>query len=303
MNFIKFQNVSFSYENNVILDNISFEINQGESICLVGSNGAGKSTLLQLMTGLLSNYTGSITVENMPVVKKNYNKIRTLLGFVFQDFDSQLFMPTIKQDIAFGLENLDFDNIDQRVNNIAKMLNITDILNKPAFKLSGGEKKLASLGTILAIEPKCILLDEPTTGLDPQSRQNVWQMITKLQKENNMTVFLTTHYMEEVTDADYVIVIDSGEIVAKGTPATLKEKYAKNYLHITPKDKDKLVATLKANNIDFTVIADVYTVDVDKTEDALPIIDLVRDNIESFEVIKGTMDDAFIGITGKEIRK
>lgn len=149
MNFIKFQNVSFSYENNVILDNISFEINQGESICLVGSNGAGKSTLLQLMTGLLSNYTGSITVENMPVVKKNYNKIRTLLGFVFQDFDSQLFMPTIKQDIAFGLENLDFDNIDQRVNNIAKMLNITDILNKPAFKLSGGEKKLASLGTIL----------------------------------------------------------------------------------------------------------------------------------------------------------
>ena len=128
-------------------------------------------------------------------------------------------------------------------------------------------------------------------------------MITKLQKENNMTVFLTTHYMEEVTDADYVIVIDSGEIVAKGTPATLKEKYAKNYLHITPKDKDKLVATLKANNIDFTVIADVYTVDVNKTEDALPIIDLVRDNIESFEVIKGTMDDAFIGITGKEIRK
>ena len=100
-----------------------------------------------------------------------------------------------------------------------------------------------------------------------------------------------------------VVVIDSGEIVAKGTPATLKEKYAKNYLHITPKDKEKLIATLKSNNINFTVIADVYTVNVDKTEDALPIIDLVRDNIESFEVIKGTMDDAFIGITGKEIRK
>lgn len=93
MSFIKFQNVSFSYENNVILDNISFEINQGESLCLIGSNGAGKSTLLQLMTGLLGNYTGSITIENMPVVKKNYNKIRTLLGFVFQDFDSQLLCP------------------------------------------------------------------------------------------------------------------------------------------------------------------------------------------------------------------
>ena len=135
MSFIKFQNVSFSYENNVILDNISFEINQGESLCLIGSNGAGKSTLLQLMTGLLGNYTGSITIENMPVVKKNYNKIRTLLGFVFQDFDSQLFMPTVKQDIAFGLENFGFDNIDQRVNDIAKMVYIPDIIYNQSFKL------------------------------------------------------------------------------------------------------------------------------------------------------------------------
>ena len=142
MCFIKFQNVSFSYENNVILDNISFEINQGESLCLIGSNGAGKSTLLQLMTGLLGNYTGSITIENMPVVKKNYNKIRTLLGFVFQDFDSQLFMPTVKQDIAFGLENFGFDNIDQRVNDIAKMLNITDILNKPALNFPVEKRNL-----------------------------------------------------------------------------------------------------------------------------------------------------------------
>ena len=215
MNFIKFQNVSFSYENNVILDNISFEINQGESICLVGSNGAGKSTLLQLMTGLLSNYTGSITVENMPVVKKNYNKIRTLLGFVFQDFDSQLFMPTIKQDIAFGLENLGFDNIDQRVNNIAKMLNITDILNKPAFKLSGGEKKLASLGTILAIEPKCILLDEPTTGLDPRNRKVLINIIKNLDK----TKILTTHDLDMAMEiCQRVIVLSNGKIVADGNP-------------------------------------------------------------------------------------
>ena len=215
MNFIKFQNVSFSYENNVILDNISFEINQGESICLVGSNGAGKSTLLQLMTGLLSNYTGSITVENMPVVKKNYNKIRTLLGFVFQDFDSQLFMPTIKQDIAFGLENLGFDNIDQRVNNIAKMLNITDILNKPAFKLSGGEKKLASLGTILAIEPKCILLDEPTTGLDPRNRKVLINIIKNLDK----TKIITTHDLDMAMEiCQRVIVLSNGKIVADGNP-------------------------------------------------------------------------------------
>ena len=157
MNFIKFQNVSFSYENNVILDNISFEINQGESICLVGSNGAGKSTLLQLMTGLLSNY------------------------------------------------------IDQRVNNIAKMLNITDILNKPAFKLSGGEKKLASLGTILAIEPKCILLDEPTTGLDPRNRKVLINIIKNLDK----TKIITTHDLDMAMEiCQRVIVLSNGKIVA-----------------------------------------------------------------------------------------
>jgi len=215
MSFIKFQNVSFSYENNVILDNISFEINQGESLCLIGSNGAGKSTLLQLMTGLLGNYTGSITIENMPVVKKNYNKIRTLLGFVFQDFDSQLFMPTVKQDIAFGLENFGFDNIDQRVNNIAKMLNITDILNKPAFKLSGGEKKLASLGTILAIEPKCILLDEPTTGLDPRNRKVLINIIKNLDK----TKIITTHDLDMAMEiCQRIIVLSNGKIVADGNP-------------------------------------------------------------------------------------
>jgi len=215
MSFIKFQNVSFSYENNVILDNISFEINQGESLCLIGSNGAGKSTLLQLMTGLLGNYTGSITIENMPVVKKNYNKIRTLLGFVFQDFDSQLFMPTVKQDIAFGLENFGFDNIDQRVNDIAKMLNITDILNKPAFKLSGGEKKLASLGTILAIEPKCILLDEPTTGLDPRNRKVLINIIKNLDK----TKIITTHDLDMAMEiCQRVIVLSNGKIVADGSP-------------------------------------------------------------------------------------
>ena len=218
MSFIEFQNVSFSYEKSLILDNISFKINYGESVCLIGSNGAGKSTLLQLMTGLLNNYTGSITVENIPVIKKNYNKIRTLLGFVFQDFDSQLFMPTIKQDITFGLQNFGFDNIDKRVDNIAEILNIKNILDKPAFKLSGGEKKLASLGTILAIEPKCILLDEPTTGLDPRNRKNLINIIKKLDK----TKIITTHDLDMAMEiCQRVIILNNGKIVADGTPCNI----------------------------------------------------------------------------------
>jgi len=212
---VKLNKVSIRYGDRTILNELDWTVHRGEKWALSGENGAGKSTLLQLMTGLLSNYTGSITIENMPVVKKNYNKIRTLLGFVFQDFDSQLFMPTIKQDIAFGLENLGFDNIDQRVNNIAKMLNITDILNKPAFKLSGGEKKLASLGTILAIEPKCILLDEPTTGLDPRNRKVLINIIKNLDK----TKIITTHDLDMAMEiCQRVIVLSNGKIVADGNP-------------------------------------------------------------------------------------
>ena len=212
---IEVKGVTKSFDDFTALDNVTCNIAEGCIYGMVGSNGAGKSTLLQLMTGLLGNYTGSITIENMPVVKKNYNKIRTLLGFVFQDFDSQLFMPTVKQDIAFGLENFGFDNIDQRVNDIAKMLNITDILNKPAFKLSGGEKKLASLGTILAIEPKCILLDEPTTGLDPRNRKVLINIIKNLDK----TKIITTHDLDMAMEiCQRVIVLSNGKIVADGSP-------------------------------------------------------------------------------------
>lgn len=302
-NIIEIKNLRKSYKDVKAVKGIDFYVEEGKLFALLGPNGAGKSTTIDMICTALKPDSGSITVDGKSVGKDD-NAIRKEIGIVFQDnfLDPIL---TVGENISirgsfYGLKGNELKNA---VKKVCETVGITDLLKRPYGKLSGGQRRRADIARALVNTPKILFLDEPTTGLDPQSRQNVWQMITKLQKENNMTVFLTTHYMEEVTDADYVIVIDSGKIVAKGTPATLKEKYAKNYLHITPKDKDKLVATLKANNIDFTVIADVYTVDVDKTEDALPIIDLVRDNIESFEVIKGTMDDAFIGITGKEIRK
>lgn len=215
MSIIKFENVSFSYEKDMIIDNISFEINEGESLCIVGSNGTGKSTLLQLMTGILPILKGSIAIDNMPVSKKNFNKIHNVLGFVFQDFDAQLFMPTVYQDIAFAPQNYGFDSIDERVKKIAEKLNITNILDKPSFKLSGGEKKLASLAAILVTEPKCILLDEPTTALDPRNRKILIDIIKQL----NKTKIITTHDLDMAMEiCDRVIVLNNGKIVADGKP-------------------------------------------------------------------------------------
>ena len=289
-NIIEIKNLKKSYKDVKAVKGIDFYVEEGKLFALLGPNGAGKSTTIDMICTALKPDSGSIIVDGK-LVGKDDNAIRKEIGIVFQDnfLDPIL---TVGENISirgsfYGLKGNELKNA---VKKVCETVGITDLMKRPYGKLSGGQRRRADIARALVNTPKILFLDEPTTGLDPQSRQNVWQMITKLQKENNMTVFLTTHYMEEVTDADYVIVIDSGEIVAKGTPATLK-------------DKEKLITTLKANNIDFTVIADVYTVEVDKTEDALPIIDLVRDNIESFEVIKGTMDDAFIGITGKEIRK
>lgn len=241
-NIIEIKNLRKSYKDVKAVKGIDFYVEEGKLFALLGPNGAGKSTTIDMICTALKPDSGSITVDGKSVGKDD-NAIRKEIGIVFQDnfLDPIL---TVGENISirgsfYGLKGNELKNA---VKKVCETVGITDLMKRPYGKLSGGQRRRADIARALVNTPKILFLDEPTTGLDPQSRQNVWQMITKLQKENNMTVFLTTHYMEEVTDADYVIVIDSGEIVAKGTPATLKEKYAKNYLHITPKDKDKLVA-------------------------------------------------------------
>lgn len=217
MSFIKFENVCFSYENTdeKVIDNASFEIAEGECVCLVGSNGAGKSTILQLLVGLLQASKGEIKVDNVTICKKNIAEVREILGFVFQDFDAQLFMPNIYQDIAFGPTNFGYNDVGQRVEKIAEALGIKDILYKPAFKLSGGEKKLASLACVLAVNPKGILLDEPTTALDPRNRKCLINIIKNL----NKTKLITTHDLDMAMEiGDRVIVLNKGKIVADGKP-------------------------------------------------------------------------------------
>ena len=200
----------------------------------------------------------------------------------------------------YGLTRRD---LDKAIKNAARAAGISDFIDRQYGKLSGGQRRRADIARALVNTPKILFLDEPTTGLDPQTRKNVWDTIKRLQREFGTTVFMTTHYMEEAADADYVIIIDNGKIAAKGTPTELKELHAADVLKLSAIDEQKLQDVLRGNNIDFRPSPYGVEIKIARTTDALPILDLCRNNIKGFEVLNGTLDDAFISITGKEIRQ
>ncbi|MBQ1991410.1 MAG: ABC transporter ATP-binding protein [Clostridia bacterium] len=291
-----------SYKDVKAVKGIDFYVEEGKLFAFLGPNGAGKSTTIDMICTYLKPDSGEIIVDGCRV-GKNDDEIRRRIGIVFQDSVLDPIL-TVRENITlrgsfYGLKG---KKLAEAVENACKIVSITEFMDRPYGKLSGGQRRRADIARALVNTPKILFLDEPTTGLDPQTRQNVWETIAKLQKENNMTVFLTTHYMEEASEADYVIVIDDGKVSAKGTPAQLKETYAKNTLRIVPENSKRLAEYFNSNKIEFTTTADVFVVTIESTVDALKIVDSIRDNIESIEIVKGTMDDAFIGITGKEIR-
>lgn len=292
-----------AYKDVKAVNGIDFYVEEGKLFAFLGPNGAGKSTTIDMICTYLQPDSGSITVDGYNVGKDD-NEIRSKIGIVFQDSVLDPIL-TIKENVTLrgSLYGLKGKKLSNAVKKACEIVGITDIMNRPYGKLSGGQRRRADIARALVNTPKILFLDEPTTGLDPQTRANVWKTINDLQKKNNMTVFLTTHYMEEAAEADYVIVIDSGKIAAKGTPADIKENYAQNSLHITPKDETLLEETFKSLGVDFSKTAGEYVVKIKNTADALPVINKINDNILNFEVIKGTMDDAFMGITGKEIRQ
>lgn len=286
-----------SYKDVKAVKGIDFYVEEGKLFAFLGPNGAGKSTTIDMICTYLKPDSGEIIVDGCRV-GKNDDEIRRRIGIVFQDSVLDPIL-TVRENITlrgsfYGLKG---KKLAEAVENACKIVSITEFMDRPYGKLSGGQRRRADIARALVNTPKILFLDEPTTGLDPQTRQNVWETIAKLQKENNMTVFLTTHYMEEASEADYVIVIDDGKVSAKGTPAQLKETYAKNTLRIVPENSKRLAEYFNSNKIEFTTTADVFVVTIESTVDALKIVDSIRDNIESIEIVKGTMDDAFIGIT------
>ncbi|MDD4123951.1 MAG: ABC transporter ATP-binding protein [Bacilli bacterium] len=300
---IEVKNLSKSYGKIKAVNDISFYVEKGKLFAFLGPNGAGKSTTIDTICTFLKADSGQVLVNNLEIGKDD-NDIRKIIGAVFQDglLDDLL---TIEENLKFrgSLYGLRGKTLNLAVKKAMQEVNVVDLAKRQYGKLSGGQKRRCDIARALINTPRILFLDEPTTGLDPQTRKVVWETIIKLQKENNMTIFLTTHYMEEANSADYVIVIDNGKIAAKGTPIELKEQFANDKLIISSNDMQSIKEVLIENKIVFTESATNIIIKLEKTTDSLPIIQLCKKYITAFEVIAGTLDDAFIGITGKEIRE
>lgn len=292
-----------AYGNIKAVNDVNFYVEKGKLFAFLGPNGAGKSTTINMICTFLKPDEGTVYVNGFELGKQD-DAIRKSIGVVFQEslLDGLL---TVRENLCLrgSFYNLSGKELEEAVSRAAKATEIETLIDRPYGNLSGGQRRRVDIARALLHTPKILFLDEPTTGLDPQTRKNVWDTIRKLQEEHGMTVFLTTHYMEEAEDADYCMIIDDGKVVAKGTPYTLKENYAKHKVQLKPIEKETLIKQLEDMGIAYKEQADIIELTVNETMEALPILNKVSSYIESFTVIKGSMDDVFITITGKEIRE
>ena len=216
---IEFQNVSFSYGEAPVVENLTFSIKKGETVGLIGANGAGKSTIMKLMLGLITG-SGEIKVDGLPVCRENLAEVRRKIGFVLQDSDNQMFMPTVYEDMIFGPRNygLSKEETEKRVDAVLAQLGLQNLKHRHNHKISGGEKRMAAIATILAMEPEMILMDEPSTALDPVNRRTVINTINRL----SQTKLIASHDLDMILDTcQRVILLSHGTIVADGNAETI----------------------------------------------------------------------------------
>jgi len=284
------------------VNGISFSVEEGSLFAFLGPNGAGKSTTVDILCTILPPDGGKVTVDGLSLGRDNI-AIREKIGVVFQDsvLDRRL---TVAENLSirgsfYGLRG---KALADAVKNAAEAAGTGEFLTRPYGKLSGGQRRRADIARALIGSPRVLFLDEPTTGLDPQTRQAVWQTVSRLCRETGMTVFLTTHYMEEAQNADRVVILDNGVIAAEGTPVSLRRRYASDRLTLLSAKPELLAAALTEQGRAFTRETDKFLLPLESTLEALPVIEAVKPLLTGFEVTEGTMDDAFIGVTGKEIR-
>lgn len=300
---IEVQGLKKSYGNVEAVKGIDFYVEQGNLFAFLGPNGAGKSTTIDILCTLLKQDAGEVRIAGH-ILGRDDDKIRSSIGAVFQRsvLDGEL---TVLENLYIRgrFYDLSKQDLKKSVETAAEAAGVTSFIDRRYDKLSGGQRRRADIARALIHTPDILFLDEPTTGLDPQTRKSVWETVQNLQKERGVTVFLTTHYMEEAAGADYVVIIDEGNIAAKGTPFELKETYTKDRIRIEPVDLQLMESQLKEDSITFETNGGIISIEVDRSLDAIPIIDKFRDMMKSFEVVAGTMDDVFINVTGKEIRE
>lgn len=296
-NIIEINNLDKSFQDVHAVNDLSLRVKEGELFAFLGVNGAGKSTTISIMCGMLAKDGGKVFIDGKDV-DKDMREITEELGVVFQNtvLDAKL---SVKDNLTSraALYGITGKEAKQRIAHLAELLEFKDILNRTFGKLSGGQKRRVDVARALLNNPKILILDEPTTGLDPEARKALWSVVTNLRKNQNMTVFLTTHYMEEAADADYVVILDSGKISAEGTPLELKNNYTGDFVTIYNVDEDKI----KALGLPYENIRDAVRIAVKNTKEARDLIVRHPDLFTDFEITKGKMDDVFLAVTGKKL--
>ncbi|MCQ2085764.1 MAG: ABC transporter ATP-binding protein [archaeon] len=294
---ISVENLVKSYGDHQAVKGISFDVPEGSFFAFLGPNGAGKSTTISIISSLLKRDSGNVSIFGKEPsdleTKKN-------IGIVFQDPKLDKIL-TVRENVEVrgAFYGLDKNALKETVDWVLDITECREFADQRYGQLSGGQRRRADIARALVHRPRLLILDEPTTGLDPKTRMLIWNLINRLNRENGITILLTTHYMEEAAEADDIVIINRGNIVAHGTPNELREAHCSDRLYFVPSDKSKAIEVLADMNIEYTEDKERFVVKVKKTADAVPIITALGDIITSLEVRTGTLDEAFINITGE----
>lgn len=302
-NIIEVRDFVKKYGKFAAVDNVSFEVEEGSIFAFLGPNGAGKSTTINTLCTIFDKTSGTLLIDGKDVSHEK-DAVRSVIGVVFQD-------PTLDNKMTV-MENLmmhcNFYGVPKKeaAERSHFALNIVELLdwkNAMVSSLSGGMKRRVEIARSLLHYPKVLFLDEPTTGLDPQTRAHIWDYIVKLQKEKNITIFMTTHYMDEAEICNKVAIMDAGKIVAMDTPHRLKQQYTKDKAYITTKNEQALEALLDKDGYIYKKRTGFYSIEVHHLQQFMELLNEHKADITELEIKKGTLNDVFLKITGKEIRE
>lgn len=295
-NLINIQGLTKKYQQKEVVSSLDLKVEKGSLFAFLGPNGAGKSTTINMISTAIKPTSGSIFVDGLEVGKEN-SKIRQKIGIVFQDnvLDDLL---TVEENLLFWgkIYSLSKNELNKQLDFLENLLHLTDILKQRFGTLSGGQKRRAEIARAIIHRPLLLILDEPTTGLDPKTRVQVWQTITYLREKLGMSVFLTTHYMEEAAEADKIAVFNHGELIALGTPNQLRNKYSRDSLILYQTSLEYLKIECEKRKLGYTEGIDFIRIQVRDTDEALHLLNELNDLYQSFEVRKGNLDDVFLAL-------
>lgn len=303
---LQIEHLSKSYGDLKAVDDISLKVKKGSLFSFLGMNGAGKSTTINIICSILKKDSGKIYVNGYDL-DKDVNKIKEEIGIVFQNsvLDNDL---TVYQNLKVRASFYGFSKKEEKekINNIVNLLQLNDMLDKPINKLSGGQKRRVDIARSMIHNPKLLILDEPTTGLDPKTRLMVWNLINEIRNKIGMNVFLTTHYMEEAEESTYIVIMNKGKIISEGTPLELKNKYTSDYIKAYLDKNEQLEELLNKDKIQYSYFVEnnFYKIYIKNSELSVELLNKYKDYIKDFEILKGDMDDVFLNaINGYIINK